>query len=94
MESGKYSTKFKNLVANSATELWENICVLGNEGKIVTIDKIVYSEYGWLESAEAYTLDLVEGYMEIIEGESLGDDKPIITKVTISNGQFEQITAV
>lgn len=94
MESGKYSTKFKNLVANSATELWENICVLGNERKMMKINKIVYSEYGWLESAEAYTLDLVEGYMEIIEGESLVDDKPIITKVTISNGQFEQINTV
>lgn len=58
---------------------------------MMTIDKIVYSEYGWLGSAEAYTLDLVEGYMEIIEGESLVDDKPIITKVTISNGQFGSV---
>ena len=32
--------------------------------------------------------------MEIIEGESLVDDKPTITKVTISNGQFEQINTV
>ena len=32
--------------------------------------------------------------MEIIEGESLVDDKTTITKVTISNGQFEQINTV
>lgn len=32
--------------------------------------------------------------MEIIESESLVDDKTTITKVTISNGQFEQINTV